>query len=230
MCGCFRTNINPDAPFEVIYGTGDDIQNSARLVGEQTTPIPVFLKRATSKWEYVGKYKCVEHKQDPDEAQAQAPERAGMKGILYFERVQLAEAGAEVGEGVGLEPFIDVDIDAIEGQQQLVMHLKRERDRLLVREKKNAVYREKGRVICEVCGFDFGTPHGLKWGCCEVHHLRPIGSRKCAMRTTLDDLAILCSNCHRIIHCCKPVATIHELRRLLQRDNIRSPADSRKRY
>lgn len=56
---------------------------------------------------------------------------------------------------------------------------------------------------CEVCGFDFGERYGeLGSGFIEAHHLRSVSSLK-GITAELDpvrDFAVLCSNCHRMVH------------------------------
>jgi 5-methylcytosine-specific restriction protein A len=56
---------------------------------------------------------------------------------------------------------------------------------------------------CEVCSLDFGDRYGeLGRGYIEAHHLRPVASIK-GTRVTMDpkrDFALLCSNCHRMVH------------------------------
>jgi len=63
--------------------------------------------------------------------------------------------------------------------------------------------RGNGRLKCEVprCGFDFIDVYGvLGSGYAQVHHLRPLSSVAGAAETRLDDLAIVCANCHAMIH------------------------------
>lgn len=56
---------------------------------------------------------------------------------------------------------------------------------------------------CEICGIDFGVLYGdLGTGYIEAHHLRPVASLK-GTKAELDpvkDFAVLCSNCHRMVH------------------------------
>ena len=49
------------------------------------------------------------------------------------------------------------------------------------------------------------TPTELGDGFIEVHHLAPLFSDSQPRRTTLDDLLLVCSNCHRMIHRTKDV-------------------------
>jgi hypothetical protein len=60
-----------------------------------------------------------------------------------------------------------------------------------------------GRLQCEVpgCEFEFGAVYGpLGEGYAQVHHLKPLGGRRGDEPTTLEDLAIVCANCHAMIH------------------------------
>lgn len=58
VCACLRTDpdYNPEAPRVVLPGRGRDIEESAAILIEQRGPVPVYLKRATNAWEYVGDY------------------------------------------------------------------------------------------------------------------------------------------------------------------------------
>ncbi|MBI5430847.1 MAG: HNH endonuclease [Nitrosomonadales bacterium] len=109
-------------------------------------------------------------------------------------------------------PDVDTPSFGTEGAMRLVYHLRRERNRTLVEAKKAAVQKAKGALCCEVCGFDFSATYGrLGEGFCEVHHLLPLSTATESVTTTLDDLAVLCSNCHRIIHRSTPMLSVAEL-------------------
>jgi predicted HNH restriction endonuclease len=90
----------------------------------------------------------------------------------------------------------------------------RERDRKLIRLKIDQQLERNGNLNCEICGFSFETGYGQAGkDFCEVHHIRVLSeSNEGEPTTTLDDLAILCSNCHRIIHRKKPAYTIDEIK------------------
>ena len=108
--------------------------------------------------------------------------------------------------------------EAIEGRLRTVTHINRERDPRLRQKKINKVLAEKGRLACEACGFDFATRYGDHGeGFIEVHHTQPLATLTEASRITLDDLALLCSNCHRMVHRKKHHwLTMAELRALVQ--------------
>jgi 5-methylcytosine-specific restriction protein A len=106
--------------------------------------------------------------------------------------------------GVVTEPAIAEveasDMVASEGTLLLAQHVVRERDPRLRREKLRAVADRGLRPACEVCSFDFGRVYGtLGEGYIEVHHRLPLHASGPTL-TTLSDLALLCANCHRMIH------------------------------
>lgn len=107
----------------------------------------------------------------------------------------------------------DLPFFATEGSQKLVSHLTRERDKKIVDLKKQTTLATKGHLSCEVCNFNFARTYGhLGDNFCEVHHLVPLSSLKDeTVATALDDLAIVCSNCHRIIHRSTPPLTLQDL-------------------
>lgn len=115
-------------------------------------------------------------------------------------------------------PDVDQGTSAQEGNPRLTAHLRRERNAKLVEKKKTAVRKATGKLCCEVCGFDFKEEYGeLGEGFCEVHHLTPLHLSDGNTTTTLEDLAIVCSNCHRVIHRTNPMPGIRELSRHLRR-------------
>ena len=104
-------------------------------------------------------------------------------------------------------------IEAEEGAILSRMHRVRERDPRLTRRKRNAVLSACGRLTCEVCSFDFGAVYGdLGKDYIECHHRRPLSDLPHARRTRLEDLALLCANCHRMIHARRPWLTVEKLK------------------
>ncbi len=87
-------------------------------------------------------------------------------------------------------------------RQFLVKH--RVRERRLRKAKILKVLAEHcGKLRCEVpgCEFDFHEAYGdLGEGYAHVHHRKPLGRSKGTVKTSLDDLAIVCANCHAMIH------------------------------
>jgi 5-methylcytosine-specific restriction enzyme A len=104
-----------------------------------------------------------------------------------------------------------------EGRLLTELHKQRERNASAVRRKKEKVLTETGRLACEVCGFDFATAYGEHgYGFAECHHLVPLAQLAERRTTRLSDLAIVCANCHRMLHHGPALLEIEELRGLLQ--------------
>ena len=115
-------------------------------------------------------------------------------------------------------PDVDQCQSILEGNPRLVAHLRRERNSAIVKAKKDAILRAAGKLCCEACGFDFKEVYGeFGDGFCEVHHLQPLAKADGVVKTELGDLAIVCSNCHRIIHRTDPMLSIANLAKHLQR-------------
>lgn len=68
---------------------------------------------------------------------------------------------------------------------------------------------------CQACGFDFEKEYGeIGKGFIEAHHLTPLNKLK-GQKIALDpkrDFAVLCSNCHRMIHKTEFVSEVKEFR------------------
>lgn len=134
---------------------------------------------------------------------------------------ELALAAAAIRDAVASEKPIELSsesevIEAVEGRLLASLHIRRERDTKLVTAKKSAALRDRGRLVCEACEFEFAAVYGERGaGYIEAHHIQPLHTLRPGSRTRLEDLALLCSNCHRIIHARKPWLTVPELRTLL---------------
>ena len=139
--------------------------------------------------------------------------------IMWIMRPELANALVQVGlvdpstDGVVNVPDVDIhseSVTAVEGRAKLVSHLVRERNRALIEAKKASVE----NLACEICGFDSTVTYGESY--CEVHHLIPLAQLQDDTETSIDDLAIVCANCHRIIHRHTPALDLEILRQRVQ--------------
>jgi hypothetical protein len=86
---------------------------------------------------------------------------------------------------------------AQEGKLKKFILMKRERDPKV---RANAL---AGRgAICEICRFDFAATYGeFARNCVEVHHLELLaGAGSKGVTTSLDDVLVVCPNCHRALH------------------------------
>ena len=116
-----------------------------------------------------------------------------------------------------IEESDEEDEEASEGKLLTRVHKYRERDRKLVKKKKESALSRFGNLKCEVCSFDFVEEYGERGkGFAECHHKVPVSELDPGHKTKLSDLAILCANCHRMIHVSKPWLTLYELEELLR--------------
>lgn len=98
-------------------------------------------------------------------------------------------------------PVESVDRLFAEGHRRAVVHVTIERNQSLVAAKKARVVSDVGRLTCEVCAFDFFEAYGpLGAGFAECHHRIPLATLGRATSSRLDDLAVVCANCHRMLH------------------------------
>ena len=110
----------------------------------------------------------------------------------------------------------DPDEEFPEGQILTAIHHRRERNRKAVRKKKESVLAETGALLCEICEFDFVAIYGdIGKGFAECHHKIPVSELEKTGSIRLKDLAILCANCHRMIHRSRPVLSVEEMRKSL---------------
>lgn len=101
------------------------------------------------------------------------------------------------------------DIDIInesqlysEGMEKFVIHKKKERSKRLIKDAKQKFKdNNNGKLFCECCGFNFNDVYGdLGNDFIEGHHITPISSITSDHRSSIEDIALLCSNCHRMVH------------------------------
>ena len=210
LCGCFDPIVNARAPYEIDLGVGRDVIRYARRLLEQDSYVPIFLRRDAFAWEYVGKFRAVHYSIDaPDLYPAKSFRRADAIAVLYL-TIEPEDPSDELTE----DPSIST-VTAIEGGAALASHLRRERSRQLTEAKRRTHRVEHGQLSCQACGLnESDLPAEIGEGCFEVHHTLPLGERVAAAITKLDELALLCANCHRLIHRSNPMLSVNELAQL----------------
>jgi 5-methylcytosine-specific restriction protein A len=128
----------------------------------------------------------------PDEAQLVADLKSML--ILYEALIQ-SETSSD--DSLDAESDAPPNID-YEDATKFRMHKRIERNAALVKK----VKQQKG-YACQVCNANFETRYGaVGAGYIEAHHLKPIASLK-GTKVAMDpakDFAVLCSNCHRMVH------------------------------
>ncbi len=119
--------------------------------------------------------------------------------------------------------------EAPEGRILTLAHRVRERSGKLVARKKAEAMASDGKLACAACGFDFEATYGdYGKGFIECHHTVPVSELKPDARTRLADLALVCSNCHRMIHHRAPWLSLAQMRALLGHEpakgSLRAPS------
>jgi hypothetical protein len=101
------------------------------------------------------------------------------------------------GEKTATRRSKNIELFAHEGTIMRRSLSRRERDPN-VRKKALARY----GTVCQICEFDFAEVYGdFAKRCVEVHHLDPLGGRSSTgAATSIDDVIVICPNCHRAIH------------------------------
>jgi 5-methylcytosine-specific restriction protein A len=132
----------------------------------------------------------------------------------FFKLATVPSAGhAFVGKGLTQDgPTYVTNVDARPDTEsellQTLSVVERKRFRLHLRAERSAtasrfVKRTHG-TICQACGFDPVKAHGeAGLSCIEAHHLYALSKLKSDEERVYDfqrDFAVLCSNCHRMIH------------------------------
>lgn len=146
---------------------------------------------------------CVEH---PDDRKLYAPIISSLSGIKVSEH--------QDDDSIG-DVQTDEGKEYPEGKIAFVLHKKRERNPKLIKEAKKLFISKHGRLYCEACKFDFQKVYGSRGiDFIEGHHTRLVSEMKEGEKTRVEDIAMLCSNCHRMIHR-KPLVTVEKLKILI---------------
>ena len=143
------------------------------------------------------------------------------------------EAASVLGSGIAIdqlpvlskEPTTDSTSDGVDFEYEEGLRYQAERSFFqrnpqLVRQAK-----ELYGCVCQVCRFDFAKTYGvLGQDFAEVHHLNPLSERPpeewtAAVRTNVTEVAVLCSNCHRMVHRQRPAFSIEQLRTMVSADS-----------
>ena len=69
---------------------------------------------------------------------------------------------------------------------------------------------------CDVCNLNFKDKYGIDNNCLVAHHINPIGSRNGSSKTTIDDIVLLCPNCHAVAHTKEPPLPLEEMKNLIR--------------
>ena len=100
-----------------------------------------------------------------------------------------------------LNDFVEEEDDCPAGKLLFRLH-----KRLEANDKLNEIKKQRARTCkCELCSFDFEQTYGpIGKGYIEIHNRVPLTQMRANKQTRLSDLMLVCSNCHRMLHCQRP--------------------------
>ena len=126
-------------------------------------------------------------------------------------------------KGIQADQFVEMtqeDSAFSEGKFYLKQHLFRERNAKLITTAKKQFKQRHGRLYCQVCGFDFEKKYGkLGEDFIEAHHIKPISEMNPSDKTRIEDVIMVCSNCHSMIHRRKPWLKLEEIKSIIDTDD-----------
>jgi predicted HNH restriction endonuclease len=103
-----------------------------------------------------------------------------------------------------------------EGRELFLRHRARERNPKVIKLARDRFLQKYGRFFCQACEFDFERTYGaLGRGFIEAHHTVPVSELSSTSKTKVVDIALLCSNCHRMVHRKRPWLTMDKLRNIV---------------
>jgi hypothetical protein len=103
-----------------------------------------------------------------------------------------------------------------EGREHERRHVLRERNPKVARHAKERFKLQHGCLHCQVCKFDFSKVYGaLGDDVIEAHHVVPISELEEGAQTRVEDIVLVCANCHRMLHRKRPWISYSQLQLIL---------------
>lgn len=113
--------------------------------------------------------------------------------------------------------------DFPEGKLVERIHKTRERNSKVIAIAKANYKHTHGKLFCQVCGFDFEKVYGtIGKDFIEGHHTIAVSEMKEGHITKPEEIAMLCANCHRMVHKKRPWLTMSKLNSLLKKISKRT--------
>ena len=97
-------------------------------------------------------------------------------------------------------------------------HKARERNSKVVDLAKSNFKKSHGKLYCQVCKFDFEEKYGnIGKDFIEGHHTIAVSEMHPDYKTKPEEIAMLCPNCHRMVHKSRPWLSMEQLSKLLEK-------------
>jgi hypothetical protein len=83
---CYEPRMNPQAPREILIGRGPQKERAGQALAAQPDAVPVFAKRRSNTWEFVGNFKGAGYIASEYEAarRADGSGRTDVAGVLLL--------------------------------------------------------------------------------------------------------------------------------------------------
>jgi 5-methylcytosine-specific restriction enzyme A len=105
-----------------------------------------------------------------------------------------------------------------EGGKKYGIHRSLERDSSIAKKAKETRLNLVNELRCDVCNFSFSDTYGILGnGFIEAHHTIPVSELKGVRKTTIKEIALVCSNCHRMLHKGERSLSVEKLRELIRK-------------
>jgi 5-methylcytosine-specific restriction protein A len=99
-------------------------------------------------------------------------------------------------------------------------HKVKERNPKVVKLAKENFKRKNGSLFCQVCKLNFEKIYGkIGIDFIEGHHIIPVSEMKPDHISTPEDIVLLCSNCHRMVHKYRPWLDKNDIGKVLLENN-----------
>lgn len=110
-----------------------------------------------------------------------------------------------------------------EGKLVYSTHVRHERNPGLVAYAKMRFKEKNNCLFCEVCGFSFNIYGDRGKDFIEAHHdVTPISDMDENASSRIEDIRMVCSNCHKMLHLRRPWLHVDELKKVLQHVQVQS--------
>jgi len=112
----------------------------------------------------------------------------------------------------------DLNLEFPEGKIIEKIHKSRERNSQVIQIAKSIFKQKNGKLFCQICGFDFEQVYGeVGKDFIEGHHTIAVSDMEANYKTRPEEIALLCSNCHRMVHKKRPWLSLDDLNNLLKK-------------
>jgi predicted HNH restriction endonuclease len=104
-----------------------------------------------------------------------------------------------------------------EGKEKFKEHRYLERDSSISKKAKELRLDQVGELRCDACHFSFSDTYGEHGaGFIEAHHTTPVNELCGNRKTRIEEIALVCSNCHRMLHSGSSLLSIEELQAIIE--------------